>query len=118
LRTDSSGNLGDYYGQAQSDARYVARQGEHTDANPDSQFEFQQVSSGSPGDNLDFMEQFQMTANGGASTQNPLTPLSNEIRSMSDTRFSDFIFDTTINNGISGAMIGSAYTSGALGTKR
>jgi len=64
------------------------------------------------------MEQFQITANGGARTQDPFTPLSNDIRSMSDARFSDFIFDTTVNNGISGTMIGSAYTSGVLGTKR
>ena len=117
-RTDASGNLGDYYGQAQNETRYAARQGEHADANPNSQFNFQQVSGANPGDNLDFMEQFQITANGGARTQDPFTPLSNDIRSMSDARFSDFIFDTTVNNGISGTMIGSAYTSGVLGTKR
>jgi RHS repeat-associated protein len=117
-RTDASGNLGDYYGQAQNDVRYAARQGEHADANPNSQFNFQQVSGAASGDNLDFMEQFQITANGGARTQNPLTPLSNDIRSMSDARFSDFIFDTTVNNGIGGTMGGNAYISGPLGTKR
>jgi RHS repeat-associated protein len=118
LRTDTSGNLGDYYGQAQSDARYTVRQDEHTDANPNSDFEFEQVGSASPGDNLDFMEQFQITANGGSYTQNPLTPLSNDIRAMSDERFSDFLFNTTVNNGISGTMLGNAYTAGALGTKK
>jgi hypothetical protein len=119
LRTDSSGNLGDYYGQAQSDARYDVRQGEHADANPNSQFDFQQVSGGSPGDNLSFMEQFYITANGGAArSQNPLTPLSNQNRAMNDADFSSFLYNTTVNNGISGAVVGSAYTSGALGTKR
>ncbi len=117
-RTDVSGNLGDYYGQAQNDVRYAARQGEHADANPNSQFSFQQVSGAAPGNNLDFMEQFQITANGGARTQNPLTLLSNDIRAMSDERFSDFIFDTTVNNGIGGDFFGSAYSSGPLGTKR
>ena len=72
----------------------------------------------SPGDNLDFMEQFQIMANGDANSQDPLTPLSNEIRAMSDSRFSDFIFDTTVNNGNSCAMAGSAYASGATGTRQ
>jgi len=114
LRTDASGNLGDYYGQVQSDARYTVRQGEHANKNPNSQFNFQRISGANPGDNLDFMEQFQITANGGARTQNPLTPLSNGIRVMSDARFSDFLFGTTVNNGIGGVMIGGAVNSSAV----
>jgi hypothetical protein len=103
-RADATGNVGDYYGQAQDAGRYAARQIEHANANPYARYNFEQVSSARAGDDLDFMGQFYINANGGAQTQDPLTPLSNEIRAMSDQRFADFLFDTTVLNGIGGTM--------------
>ncbi len=114
-RTDGTEMLGEYYGQAKSAGRYLARQGEHASDYPDSDFSFDRVGGGREGDSLDFMEQFFITANGGARTQNALTPLSNDIRVMSDERFADFLFKTTVSGGVGGSMSANGVNSQGLG---
>jgi len=56
LRTDLSGNLAPYIGQAKSLERFVARQTEHARANPFSDFEFSIVARAEPGVALDIAE--------------------------------------------------------------
>jgi hypothetical protein len=117
-RTDVNGLKGDYYGQAESEPRYSARQIEEGKQWPDSIFSFRRVNSAGTDNSLDFMEQFFMTANGGSKTQNALTPLSNEYRAMSDERFSDFLFDTTFMNGMGGTMgVNAGRDSGVILSK-
>ena len=52
-RTDLTGDLEPYGGQAVSPRRYIARQREHARAHPDSVFEFEIVDRADPGVDLD-----------------------------------------------------------------
>jgi RHS repeat-associated protein len=79
-RKDLSGTIEkDYVGQAQSEARYKARQKEHARAHPDSDFEFEIIDRGKPGKNLDLKEQKHIDAGGGPTNKsNPNGGLSNK----------------------------------------
>lgn len=83
LRSDDSGNLKPYVGQAKSEARYIKRQQEHARANPDSDFEFQIIDRASPKGkfptNLDKAEQKALDAFGGPTNKsNPNGGTSNK----------------------------------------
>ena len=66
LRTDLTGILAPYGGQAMSEARFLARQAEHARANPGSRFSFEIVDRARPGLDLDIAEhRFIQTLTGG-----------------------------------------------------
>ncbi|CAN7654582.1 SpvB/TcaC N-terminal domain-containing protein [Pararhizobium sp. LjRoot235] len=56
LRTDISGKLAPYGGQAINDARYLARQAEHARKFPNSKFDFEIIDRANPGKALDVAE--------------------------------------------------------------
>jgi len=113
LRTDENGTLGDYVGQAKSPARYDARQSEHSDDYPNADFNFDTIDRAIPGDELRYMEEWNMRQLGGSQTLNPNTPLSNESRAMSDENFNSFMFDVPQIP----TSFGGAYQPGPLGGK-
>ena len=80
LCTDIAQNgLKPYVGQAKSAERFVARQGEHARANPNSRFQFKKIDSGRPGKNLDIKEQRALDARGGPTNKsNPNGGTSNK----------------------------------------
>ena len=55
-RTDATGEIAPYGGQAKSETRYFQRQGEHGRAHPDADFEFEIVGRAEPGQALDVLE--------------------------------------------------------------
>jgi hypothetical protein len=70
LRTDITGRLAPYGGQAINDARYLARQGEHARAFPNSKFEFEIVNRANPGTDLYIAEQnFVQELTGGVAAR-------------------------------------------------
>lgn len=83
LRTDLSGGLKPYVGQAKNEARYISRQAEHARANPNADFQFKVIDRGSAKGNfptsLDVKEQQALNklngptnksnVNGGASNK-------------------------------------------------
>lgn len=73
MRTDLTGTLAPYGGQAINDARYLARQAEHARAFPDSQFQFIIVDRANPGRELDIAEHnfIQELTNGVAARRSP-----------------------------------------------
>jgi hypothetical protein len=56
LRTDITGKLSPYGGQAINDARFLARQAEHARAFPNSEFKFSIIDRANPGRSLDIAE--------------------------------------------------------------
>jgi hypothetical protein len=82
LRTDGSGNLAPYGGQASSEARFLERQREHSRDFPDSDFDFVIVSRAEPGVQLDIAEHnfIQRLTGGVAARYSPL--VSNRVDPM------------------------------------
>src|SRR5262249_27100130 len=80
LRTDLTGNLEPYGGQAESYARYLARQQEHARAFPDARFSFSIVDRANPGAELDRAEHLfvQQLTNGVRARQSPLVSNKND----------------------------------------
>ena len=77
-----------YIGQAESEARYGARQSEHARANPDADFEFEIIGRANPGTELDRMEEFFIRQGGGpTNVGNPNGGLANRRHQMSDPRY-------------------------------
>lgn len=87
LRTDESGGLKPYIGQAKNLQRYEARQAEHAAANPDAQFNFEILEQGLPQSELDRYEQFYINAYGGPTTKLFTGELSNARNQMSWLRY-------------------------------
>lgn len=56
LRTDITGKIAPYGGQAKNDARYLARQAEHARDFPNAKFEFEIIDRADPGRALDIAE--------------------------------------------------------------
>lgn len=56
LRTDITGKLAPYGGQAINDSRFLARQAEHARAFPESEFKFSIIDRANPGSALDIAE--------------------------------------------------------------
>jgi hypothetical protein len=78
-RTDKTGKIKPYIGQAKSMERYLLRQQEHARANPDADFEFEIIDRAVPGKALDQAEQRHINANGGPTNKsNPNGRLSNK----------------------------------------
>ncbi|HEX8223317.1 MAG TPA: hypothetical protein VF605_05830, partial [Allosphingosinicella sp.] len=73
LRTDLSGTLAPYGGQALSEARFLARQAEHARANPNARFTFDIVDRARPGLDLDIAEHrfIQMLTGGQRARTSP-----------------------------------------------
>ncbi len=73
-RTDLSGEIAPYGGQAKSEARFIERQAEHARANPDADFEFEIVGRAEPGVQLDVLEHnfIQELTGGVAARKSPL----------------------------------------------
>jgi hypothetical protein len=70
VRADRNGVIpDDYVGQAESWERYEARQLEHAEDYPDSDFEFHVLDRGYPGTNLDVKEESWIRAGGGPNTK-------------------------------------------------
>jgi YD repeat-containing protein len=113
-RTDANGIVDPYYGQAQSEARYPVRQGEHDAKFPNADFNFERVDSGNPGRDLDFVEQWWISANGGSRTQNPNTPLSNVNRAMNDADFWSIIDNAMNTSSALGAFGNGVYNGVTL----
>jgi RHS repeat-associated protein len=113
LRTDENDTLGDYVGQAKSEERFEVRQGEHQDNFPNADFNFDVLAQAEPGDELSFMEEYNMRQLGGAQSLNPNTPLSNTIRAMNDVDFANYMFDVPQIP----TSLGGAYQPGPLGGK-
>src|SRR5260370_38842167 len=109
-RTDANGGVDPYYGQAENAGRYAQRQAEHDREFPNADFEFDPVDAGRPGRDLDFIEQWWISANGGARSQNPNTPLSNQNRAMNDLDFW-----STIDNAMNTSGVMGAFGNGASG---
>jgi RHS repeat-associated protein len=85
LRVDDTGTLKDYVGQAESDARYLDRQGEHADDYPGSSFSFHELDRAPPGQPLDVAEESWIRAGGGPTNlSNPNGGLSNGRYQMND----------------------------------
>jgi hypothetical protein len=86
LRTDRSGNLAPYGGQANSEARYLQRQAEHARNHPDADFEFAIVRRAQPGVELDIAEHnfIQELTGGVAARKSPL--VSNKVDPMGAAR--------------------------------
>lgn len=55
-RTDITGKIALYGGQAMNNARYLARQAEHAPAFPDAEFKFSIIDRANPGSALDIAE--------------------------------------------------------------
>ena len=88
LRTDQNGS--EYVGKAKNEKRYEKRQKEHADANPDLEFEFEElerVPSGSRR-SLDVAEEDWIRAGGGPKNKsNPNGRLQNRRHEMSEKRY-------------------------------
>lgn len=83
LRTDLTGKLKPYVGQAKNEARYLARQAEHARAHPDSYFRFKVIDNGSARGSfptsLDVKEQKALNKLGGPTNKsNPNGGASNK----------------------------------------
>jgi len=74
LRTDVTGKLAPYGGQAINDARFVARQAEHARAFPESKFKFTIIDRANPGSALDIAEHnfIQELTGGVAARRSPV----------------------------------------------
>jgi hypothetical protein len=74
LRTDRTGGILPYGGQAKSEARFFERQTEHARAHPDADFEFTIVRRAEPGVQLDIAEHnfIQQLTGGVAARKSPL----------------------------------------------
>lgn len=76
LRTDVTGGLKPYVGQAKSEARFLARQREHVKKYPNADFEFEILNRGSAKGNfptqLDIMEQNALNRFGGPTNKSNL----------------------------------------------
>jgi hypothetical protein len=78
-RIDKTKKEKDYIGQVKSEKRYNARQKEHGRANPDADYEFQQIDRARPGRSLDKKEQKHLDLNGGPTNKsNPNGGTSNK----------------------------------------
>jgi hypothetical protein len=79
LRTDKTGGLKPYVGQAKSAERFAARQKEHARANPKADFKFKEIDKGKPGKDLNLKEQKALDARGGPTNKsNPNGGTSNK----------------------------------------
>ena len=83
LRTDKTGVLKPYVGQAKNEARYISRQAEHARANPNADFDFKIINKGSANGNfptsLDVKEQQALEKIGGPTNKsNPNGGASNK----------------------------------------
>jgi RHS repeat-associated protein len=83
LRTDLTGKVKPYVGQAKNEARYLARQKEHARANPDADFDFKIIDRGSANGkfptSLDIKEQKALDKLGGPTNKgNPSGGASNK----------------------------------------
>jgi hypothetical protein len=74
LRTDLSGEIAPYIGQAKSESRLLQRQAERARANPNADFDFSIVGRAKPGVALDIAEHnsIQQLTCGVAARQSPL----------------------------------------------
>jgi YD repeat-containing protein len=79
LRTDLSGSLSPYIGQARSLDRFVARQAEHARNNPFSDFEFSIVGRAEPGVSLDIAEHTALQGLTGGVRASRSSAVSNRI---------------------------------------
>ena len=69
-RTNAANPAGKpYIGRAKSETRYEKRQGEHGRANPDADYQYEEVERAEPGQALREAEQRQIDANGGPTNQ-------------------------------------------------
>ena len=88
LRRDVTGALKDYVGQAESPARFLARQAEHAEDFPGSSFEFHVLDRASAGEALDVAEESWIRAGGGPTNKmNPNGGLSNGRYQMNDAAY-------------------------------
>jgi hypothetical protein len=73
-RTDKTGKIEPYGGQAKSEARFIERQSEHARAHPDADFEFELTGRAKPGEALDILEHqtIQEMTGGVAARKSPL----------------------------------------------
>jgi hypothetical protein len=86
-RTDQLGSK-PYVGQAQSDTRYIERQGEHARANRNADFEFEILGRANPGAELDRLEEYYIRQGGGPTNLgNPSGALANRRHQMSEERY-------------------------------
>ncbi len=87
-RTDRAiPNAKPYIGKAKSDERYNERPKEHRRANPDSDFEFEEIERAEPGQSLREAEQRQITQHGGPTNKsNPDGGTSNKRNEIKQPR--------------------------------
>ncbi len=87
LRTDLSGSLKPYVGQAKNFDRFLARQAEHAASHPQSVFDFEILDQGIAKADLERFEQFYISGYGGPTTKTSVGGLSNARNQMSWTRY-------------------------------
>jgi RHS repeat-associated protein len=87
-RTDASGGIKPYVGQAMNECCYLQRQIAHGRANPSADFEFAELGRARPGRALDVLEEDFIRQGGGPTNKsNPNGGLSNKRHQMSDERY-------------------------------
>lgn len=104
-RTDANGSVKPYYGQAKNSDRFEVRQAKEGKEYPQADFDFEIINRGNAeGQDLRWLEQARITANGGARSQNPNTPLANKNRAMNDADFADYLQNAMQAPGLMGAF--------------
>lgn len=81
LRTDATGGLKPYVGQAKNMDRFIERQGEHAADHPNAVFNFEILERNIPASDLDRYEQFYINGYGG-----PTLPSGRFIGELSNAR--------------------------------